>query len=144
MYCAADDIEGYVPRARLVELTDDAEPGTGEINAAIIGKAIGDSSATIDAFIGGRHTLPLAVVPPIIKKICIDLSIYNLFARHADSEEFKGACKRHDNAMKLLQMIADGTVALGIAEAEGKPGFFARSHVEGGPAQFTMDSMRGL
>jgi len=144
MYCTAEDIAGHVPKARLVELTDDAEPGTGEINAEIIGKAIAESAATIDALISGRYSLPLVNEPPIIKKICIDLSIYNLFARHADSEEFKGACKRHDNAMKLLQMIADGTITLGIAEAEGKPGFFAKSCVEGGPAQFTMNSMRSL
>jgi len=144
MYCTAEDIDGCIPKARLIELTDDAEPSTGEINAEIIGKAIDDAAATIDALIAGRYSLPLASIPPILKKISIDLSIYNLFARHADSEEFKGACKRHDNAMKLLQMIADGTVTLGIAEAEGKPGFFAKSYVEGGPAQFTMNSMRSL
>jgi len=144
MYCEAADIAGHVPNARLVELTDDAEPRTGEINAEIIDKAIAESTAIIDTLIGGRYSLPLASIPPVLKKISIDLTIYNLYARHADSEEFKGACKRHDNAMKLLQMIADGTVTLGIDEADGNAGFFAKSYVEGGPARFTMDSMRSL
>lgn len=145
MYCTLDDIKARAPERRLIELTDDAKPGPGgTVNEEIVGKAISESSALIDSMISGRYSLPLPSVPPVLRGICADLTIYSLYDRHLQTEDNPGMRKRYDNAMKLLRMIADGEVLLGVEQVAGSSSFSAKSMVEGGPAQFTMKSMGSL
>jgi phage gp36-like protein len=81
-YCTLEDIRGHVPEARLVEITDDTNPNaTGTVNVAIVEKAIAESSDIIDAYIGKRFKLPLPGIPSVLRTICVDLSIYNLYER---------------------------------------------------------------
>jgi phage gp36-like protein len=144
MHCSLDDIKKHLPEERLVELTDDLCPGRGgAVNEEIVGEIISESSMLIDSMIGGRHSLPLKETPPVLKKACVDLSIYRLYERRLDLEDNPGMRKRYDNAMKLLKMIADGEISLGVDESPDGA-FFAKSCVSGGGPEFTMNSMRGL
>jgi len=145
MYCVLDDVKTHLPKEIIIQLTDDANPGKGgEINKKIVDGAIKESSALIDSLIGGRHSLPLPSTPPVLKSICVDLTIYNLHERRLSLDDNPGMRKRYDNAMKLLNKIADGEISLGVPLSADSPGFFAGSLVDGGPAQFTMNAMRGL
>lgn len=143
MYCTLEDIKKHLPEERIVELSDDLNPGRGgSVNEEIVDEIINESSVLIDSIISGRYSLPFSDAPPLLNKICIDLSIYNLSERRQWLDDSMN--RRYDNAMKLLKMIAEGDILLGAPMPAESPGFFAGSMVEGGPAQFTMNTMRSL
>lgn len=141
-YCTLEDIRGHVPEARLVEITDDNNPNnTGKVNTAIVDKAIEESSATIDSYIGKRFRLPLPSVPSVLRSICIDLSIYNLYERVTETDVTDGMQLRYKNAIKQLERIAEGLNSIGISEEPIDDAGFAVSS-NGGPSIFNLGSMR--
>lgn len=144
-YCTLEDIRGHVPEARLVEITDDTNPNaTGAVKTEIVDKAIAESSDIIDAYIGKRFQLPLPGIPSVLRTICIDLSIYNLYERVTELNVSDGMQLRYKHAIALLKGIAEGDVSIGIVpeEAPAEMGFSTKS--KSGDAVFTMDSMRSL
>lgn len=146
-YCTLDDIRGHVPDARLVEVTDDLTPNAdGEIKENIVVKAIEESSTLIDAYIGKRFRLPLPRIPRVLRMICVDLTIYNLYERLTEMNITEGMKLRYNNAIALLKRIADGEVSIGIDEIGpvDESGFKVSSKLDGGPAIFSLESMRSL
>ena len=144
-YCTLEDIRGHVPEARLVEITDDTSPNaTGTVNVAVVEKAIAESSDIIDAYIGKRFKLPLPGVPSVLRTICIDLSIYNLYERVTELNVSDGMQLRYKNAVSLLKGIAEGEVSIGIVPEEDVPETSFKAVSQSGDALFTMDSMRSL
>ena len=144
MYCTLEDIKGHVPERRLVELTDDLNPNDeGSIVEAVVAKAIDEAATLVDAYIGKRYALPLPSVPPVLRMVAVDLSIYNLYERLTEMDVSDGMKLRYNNAVALLKQIASGDLPLGLPEPEvPAQSFSAVSMVAGGPALFTMDSMR--
>lgn len=144
-YCTLEDIRGHVPEARLVEITDDTNPNaTGTVNVAVVEKAIAESSDIIDAYIGKRFKLPLPGIPSVLRTICVDLSIYNLYERVTELNISDGMQLRYKNALSLLKGIAEGEVSIGIVPEEDIPETSFKVVSKTGDAQFTMDSMRSL
>ncbi|MBO7412919.1 MAG: DUF1320 domain-containing protein [Fibrobacter sp.] len=144
-YCTVEDVKGHVPDARLVEVTDDTHPNSsGSIQTAIVEKMIGESSDLIDAYIGRRFRLPLPGIPSVLKSICVDLTIYNLYERVTEMNVPEGMQLRYKNAVSLLKDIAEGKASIGDVPEEGtvENGFCAVS--SSGKALFTMDSMGSL
>lgn len=144
-YCTLDDIRGHVPDARLVEITDDTHPNdSGEIKSNIVDKAIQESSTLINSYIGKRFRLPLPSVPSVLRSICVDLSIYNLYERLTEMNITEGMKLRYNNAVALLKRIAEGEASIGIDAGEliAENGFQVMS--SSGPAVFSMESMRSL
>lgn len=92
----------------LIELTDHAN--TGAINATVLGQALADADAEINAYLTSRYTLPLASVPPILVKFAADVARYQLYDTRA-SEQVKA---RYDDAIKFFKMLASGAVSLGL------------------------------
>lgn len=146
-YCTLEDIRGQVPDSRLVEVTDDLAPNAeGEIKETIVVKAIEESSTLIDAYIGKRFRLPLPSIPRVLRMICVDLTIYNLYERLTEMNVTEGMKLRYDNAIALLKRIAEGVVSIGLDEigAVDESSFKVSSKLEGGPAIFSLSSMRSL
>lgn len=144
-YCTLEDIRGHVPEARLVEITDDMNPNaTGTVNVAVVEKAIAESSDIIDAYIGKRFKLPLPGIPSVLRTICVDLSIYNLYERVTELNVSDGMQLRYKNALSLLKGIAEGEVSIGIVPEEDIPETSFKVVSKTGDAQFTMESMRSL
>jgi len=144
-YCTLEDIRGHVPEARLVEITDDTHPNnTGSVQSGIVEKAIEESSNIIDAYIGKRFKLPLPGIPSVLRSICVDLAIYNLYERVTEMNVTEGMKLRYNNAVAMLKRIADGEMSIGIAPVEDMPesGFAVASKVDGGPAMFSLSTMR--
>lgn len=112
-YCTLDEIKKQLPEAVTASLTDDSL--TGSIDAAVVGEAIADADAEIDAWVGGRYQVPFSPVPDVICKVSADIAIYNLFSRR-DAELPEVRKDRYRNALKLLESIAKGTVSIGAAE----------------------------
>ncbi|WAC06583.1 MAG: DUF1320 domain-containing protein [Thermodesulfobacteriota bacterium] len=109
-YCIEDDIKKQLPENKLIELTDDN--GDGVADTGVVDKAIADADAEIDTYLSGRYTVPLSPVPPIINKVSVDISIWNLFSRRQVADEV--AKERYRAAVDLLKLIAKGDVSLGI------------------------------
>ena len=144
-YCTYEDIQGHIPEARLVEVTDDLAPNaTGEVKVAIVEKAIKESSTLIDSYVRKRFPRPFQSVPEVLRMVCVDLSIYNLYERVTELNITDGMKLRYDNAIKLLIRIADGEQDIGVDPDEPvtETGFSVASKVDGEPAMFSLSSMR--
>lgn len=115
MYATIDDIRAQVREAELIGLTDQED--TGAVVEATVNAAIESAGVEIDGYLGGRYTLPLATVPDIIKKLCVDIAVYNLYVLGAGPPESRK--DRYDNAVKFLTRIAKGEITLGADDPAG-------------------------
>lgn len=116
-YSVLDDIQKMIPKDTVIQLTDDE--GAGTMNAARITEAIAQADSEIDAYLGSRYDVPFATVPDVVKKISVDLAIYNVYSRRV--EEIPATrVDRYKNAIRLLEGIRDGKISIG--EATEPPG----------------------
>jgi len=112
-YSIQDDILNQIDEAALIQLTDDA--GAGEVDDDIVARAIADADATIDAYCQGRYTVPLSPVPEKVRQISVDIAIYNLYSRRADLGMPDVRTDRNKEAVRFLEKVAAGTIALGAS-----------------------------
>jgi len=130
-----------IPEESIIELTDDED--LGGVNQARVDEAIAQADAEIDSYCGGRYSVPFTTVPDIVKKISVDIAIYNLYSRKVeeipDTRE-----QRYKNAIRQLEGIAKGIISIGEDPEPAAPG-------EGGvetnktndDRTFTKDSLSG-
>jgi phage gp36-like protein len=111
-YCTLLDITKSLPESSVIELTDDS--GTGIVNTETLNRAIEDADSLIDSYLIGKYDIPIDSSCKLIRKISVDLSIYNLFARrYSSSEEMpKQQSDAYKNQIKLLESIAKGLMLL--------------------------------
>lgn len=114
-YSTQSDLEEQISQDELVELTDDA--GSGAVDISVVARAVTDADAEIDSYCATRYSTPFDPVPVIIRKLSVDLAIYNLFARRSLKvpEERQ---KRYDNAIRFLRDVARGLISLGADAPE--------------------------
>lgn len=108
-YCTQSDILEQVDEDRLIQLTDDDDAGM--VDSDVVTRAIADADAEIDAYCGTRYDTPFSPAPVMIRKISVDISIYNLFVRRRGVPEDRQ--KRYDNAIKFLTNVSKGLISLG-------------------------------
>ncbi|MEM5788999.1 MAG: DUF1320 domain-containing protein [Syntrophobacteraceae bacterium] len=116
-YSTISDIKNQIEDARLVQLTDDE--GLGTINEARVARAIADADEEIDGYVGARHTVPLSPAPAILRKMSVDIAIYNLYSRRDEVPESRAT--RYEGAIKFLEQVALGKISLGARDPEGNP-----------------------
>lgn len=117
-YSTQTDIEEQVSQAELIELTDDTGAGTVDISAAA--RAIADADAEIDGYCGARYTVPFSPAPAMIRKLSVDIAVYNLFSRRSNLKIPEDRQKRYDNAVRFLRDVSRGLISLG-ADAPAEP-----------------------
>jgi len=141
-YCTLENITNTVPEQTIINLTDDAAVGV--IDPVKVDTAIADAEAEVDSYCATRYQVPFAVVPPIVRKITTDIAIYNLYSRCAETvPEIRET--RYKSAIKLLENIAKGIVALGELPAPAAaPQSSVTLEVTSNPRLFTRDTTRGL
>ncbi|MEO1766788.1 gp436 family protein [Thiobacter aerophilum] len=128
---------------RMSDLTDRDGDGIGDDPQ--IAQALADASDEIDGYLAARYQLPLPTVPSLLVRIACDIAVYRLLSlrRMGDIED---ARRRYEDARRLLESLAKGTVALGLpaslpdaaqpqpslaAAAVGAARTFSRSGTEG-------------
>lgn len=89
--------------------------GDGVADAAVVAQGLSDATDEINTYAGGRYTLPFAEVPPVLKRLCVDMALYLMSKPPSITEEKR---KRYEDAIKLLTSISTGKVSLGISDAE--------------------------
>jgi phage gp36-like protein len=108
-YSTLDDLKDQVPEDELIQLTDDEE--LGQVDQAVAAKAIADADAEIDSYCGTRYDVPFTAVPPIIRKLSVDMAIYNLYARRRRVPDDRK--ERYDGAVRFLRDVSRGMISLG-------------------------------
>lgn len=167
MYSSLDDIKKQIPADAIIQLTDDDQVGiTLEmIEAALAGtpdpaldpelaaaaaaaasfiiEAIETADSEIDGYCSVKYSVPFAVVPGIIKKISLDLSIYNLYARRVETMPDVRAANQK-NSLRLLENISKGLVKLGEAAATAPVQQQQSPEITSSTRLFGRDRMKGL
>jgi len=111
-YSAQADLTEQISEDKLTQLTDDADAGS--IDADAVTRAIADADAEIDGYCATRYTVPFSPVPVLIRKISVDIAIYNLYARRTSVPEDRQ--KRYTDAIRFLKDVAKGIATLGNDE----------------------------
>lgn len=141
-YSSLDDIKKLLPEETLIQLTDDE--GLGLVNQTRVDEAISQADAEIDSYCGGRYKAPLATVPDIVKKLSVDIAVYNLYSRHVEKMP-DTRTERYKSAIRHLEGISKGTISLGIdpaptASTDGR----AETNTETDERIFSRDKLEGF
>lgn len=88
----------------------------GQIDDAVLCRALEQADAQIDGYLQGRYTLPLAVVPRLLAVYACDLARYRLTG--GDATETEAVRNRYQDAIKGLSAIRDGQLNLGLDPAQ--------------------------
>lgn len=84
--------------------------GGSAVDIAVLGRALADADAEIDGYLATRYRLPLPAVPAALARIACDIARYRLWEDLASDE----VRRRYEDARRLLESIAKGTVSLGL------------------------------
>lgn len=122
-YATQADLIVRFGEPELVQLSD--RVGAGVPDAAIVARALEDAAAEIEGYLAARYALPLLNVPGSLVRIACDIARFRLFGDQASAE----VRTRYEDARRVLESIARGTVSLGLpalttapALAEMRPG----------------------
>lgn len=109
-YCAKADLVERFGTAELVQLTDQTNTPPTTADDAEITDACHEASSLIDAYLGARFTLPLATVPPIVKRWACDIARRYLWKDRA--KDGSAVVLNYDGAMSQLRDVGKGVAAL--------------------------------
>lgn len=104
-YCTYTDIQKQLDDVLIEDLTGQ--------DTSMITQAILDADAEIDGYLSAKYTVPLASVSPLIKKLSVDIAIYNLYSRRVQPPEHR--ITRYQNAVKILVRIKSGEITIGVS-----------------------------
>lgn len=139
-YCTLDDLLLAIPEQTLVQLASD-EPDAVSPDSQIIERAVSQSEETIDSYLRGHYTLPLSVVPPVLRDLTVALVRHWLYLRRPFGNDFpKAVTDSYEASLKTLSEIRDGKRPLGV---EGGPANDAPLvvRVRSQRRQFTADAL---
>lgn len=115
MYCSIDDIKNKISEDKLAQLTDDST-GSGElaVNSSFVNGVIERQSDFIDGFMLHKYTLPITNdnALNILKPVCIDLCVYELYARRNLADLSDSIIRIKTEALRLLRDIQKGIIKL--------------------------------
>ncbi|WP_051327183.1 gp436 family protein [Desulfatibacillum aliphaticivorans] len=114
-YSTQTDIEKQLDQDILIQLTDDDDSGA--VDAVVLAGAIADADSEIDSYCGTRYDIPLSPAPGMIRKISVDIAIYNLYGRRSMGPP-ENVEKRYNNAVRFLRDVSSGKVTLGASAPE--------------------------
>jgi len=109
-YCTIEDIELHTSTPTLSQLTSD--DGTEAINRDVAQESILYASTLIDGYLRGRYTLPLNIHFPLLRVLCVDISIYRLYSRRMRNEMPEVIEQNYKNAIQTLKDIQKGIITL--------------------------------
>ena len=114
--------------------------GDDQVDTAAVDRALADASAEIGTYLAARYTLPISSVPEVLKRLCVDITLYRLaFNAVGNTEERR---QRYEDAVALLVRISKGNVGLGM---NTNPPSKGNGVVISGPdRKFNRDTMEGL
>ena len=115
MYADLDDLKTLCGDEELIQLTDRADPPSGEIDAGVVALALSAAGNEIDGYVAAQYAVPLATVPALLVNLAADIARYRLY-KDAPTDQ---ARKRYEDAVKTLTNISKGIIKLPIEGASG-------------------------
>jgi phage gp36-like protein len=109
-YSTQTDIEEQLSQSELIQLTDDA--GSGSVDTSVVSRAIADADDEVNSYLQERYAVPVSPAPGLVRKLSVDIAIYNLFARR--DIEAPVRTRRYEDAVRLLKALARGEASLGV------------------------------
>lgn len=103
---------GEAEISALLDRANDGNPDT-----AALAAVIRDADALIDGYVGSRYTLPLLVTPDLLTNLSADIVRYRLYDAQAPEE----VRRRYEDALKVLEAIAAGDIALPVGVNDAPP-----------------------
>ena len=111
MYATQDQMVFRFTEREVIALTD--RDGVGAIDSVQLEAALVSASGEIDAHLGRRYALPLAIggvpmaePPQILVGLCCDIARYRLTG--TEVQETEAIRARYKDAGRLLERLADG------------------------------------
>lgn len=80
----------------------------------------------------------------MLRSVCVDLSIYNLYERITEMNISEGMKLRYNNAIALLKRIADGEASIGLEDGNKAEEAGFKVMGTNAPSMFTLESMSSL
>ena len=106
-YSTLSDVLLQLGDEELKQLTDDYD--TGSLASEVVDRAIADADAEVDGYLSGLYTTPLSPVPAFVRKMSVDLAIYNLYSRRVDTlPDIRR--ERADNTRGYLMQLVHGLI----------------------------------
>lgn len=147
MYCTVEDLKRQVPAEKLYDLAA-AEDG---LDTDVVNTAITDAAAEINGYAGKQYPVPFTAVPDIIRKIAVDIALYNLFSRRGFDPEGTPQdgviLLRYKAAVQFLQNLAKNIVVLDVTDGSANDtadmSHYAKMKIKNEPRIFTRRKMRG-
>lgn len=90
----------------------------------------------VDGYIGARYALPLSSVPLILASWARAIVRYKLHSYREGDERTDPIIRDYRDALKFLQLVADGKFSLGIADPEQAPSALGDVRIEPGQKVF--------
>ena len=141
MYATQQDLERHSSEQAIIDLTDRAVPGTGSANADIVNQALGGASSTIDGYLRGRYSVPLASPPAEIRDACVKLTFKELHVNGAYPEAVR---QDYDDTISWLKDVSRGVVVLSIDAAPAATKDSEGAQYSGADRLFTRDTMKSF
>jgi len=114
MYATPQDVLERYSEDEIWSLVGDAPEGdeSGGLNLAALDRALAEAGEEMNLSLRKRYRLPLAAVPAILRRLCVDLALDTL-PRNA-AEEADIFERRAKEARRILGELAKGTMELGL------------------------------
>ncbi len=139
-YCTLDELKARYSERMLIDVSDRDDQPTGEIDAALVARAIADADAEIDGYLRGRYALPLQALPPQLVDLSLRIAIYKAHA-NVVTDKIR---RDYEDAIKTLKLIAEGTVRLDVAGVEPASSGSSDVMMTETSRPMTVSSMRGF
>lgn len=95
-----------------IELSALDDPTISAVDTAVIERGIDDASAEMDSYFW-RYRLPFVTAPATLVGCCLDITRHRL-DRVREREDVR---KRYEDWLKWLELVAKGTIRLGVDAA---------------------------
>jgi phage gp36-like protein len=114
--------------------------GNAEADQQAVERALTDAAARIDSYLARRYALPLAATPPVLVGIAVDLALYALSGNAGALTEERR--RRHDDAIRLLELIADNKAGLDLPSQQEGASRIRRIEADAAPRVFTRETLK--
>lgn len=140
-YATATHLIDRIGEPLMIALTDRGEAQTGQIDGAVVDRALADATALVDGYLATKYALPLSEVPGLVVDITGAIAVWKLYITEAPDK----VRADYDGALRMLRDIASGAVRL-VGVAGVAPAASGAQGVQTNDRErpFTPDTMRGF
>lgn len=107
---------------------------------AVIQRALQDADETINSYLNGRYTLPLASAPLVLVRVACEMARFYLY----DDQVTEQVQDRHDANIKWLGEVSKGYVSLGVDSGGAQPESSAGAELVSSAAVWKRSSSAGF